>query len=237
MATQRDGHVRVLVTGFGPFAKAKLNPTQTLVESLEEGSPLGACGSLERCVVCSVDCEKATECVATLTACAEDARGCESTSTELASSSTVVLLHLGVFSSATSYRIERSAFNEATFRYPDCSGRQPQCEPISTEEGGIECCLKTTLPVDDLVTILRFKGHPCDVSDDAGRYLCNWIYFESLRAAKGANEKNKTNAVTNKTKRHSLFVHTPPFHVIAEETQKTFLNDLLHAVVDVCAVV
>jgi pyroglutamyl-peptidase len=62
------------------------------------------------------------------------------------------------------------------------------------------------------------------VSDDAGRYLCNWIYWESLRAAAAAPNRNA----------HALFVHVPPFAAVPEETQRTFLNDLLAAVADFC---
>jgi pyroglutamyl-peptidase len=230
MASPRVGHVRVFVTGFGPFAEAEVNPTQTLVESLDTGSSFGASGSgrLEDCYVVPVDCKDATDKVARLRFSAE----ATTEESKSASHTTVVMLHLGVFSSAREFRVERSAFNEATFRFPDASGRQPQGEPISADED-VGCCLRTTLDVDTVVNTLRAKGHPCAVSDDPGRYLCNWIYWLSLRTANAFNA-NGAPKESGKTIR-SLFVHTPPFDVVDFETQKTFLNDLIHAVVDTCS--
>ena len=212
--------MHVYVTGFGPFAEADVNPTQVLVESLQEGSAVGLDGVLRRCVVSEVDCVDATSVIETLREGAETV--CAEPSTSGAPAA-VVFVHLGVFASATSFRVERRAYNEATFRYPDASGRQPRCVPVRPEDGGVDRCLRTTLPVDAVVRALRGKGHDCAVSDDAGRFLCNWIYYESLRAAAAP----PTNA-------HALFLHVPPFAAVPEKTQKTFLNDLLAAVADAC---
>ena len=228
METQRRGDVRVYVTGFGPFAEADVNPTQVLVESLQEGSGVGLDGILARRFVCDVDCEKSTALVATLREGAETV--CAEPSTSGAPTA-VVFLHLGVFASATSFRIERRAYNEATFRYPDASGRQPRNVPIRPEDGGVDRCLRTTLPVDAVARALRGKGHNCAVSDDAGRYLCNWIYWESLRAAAACAAKGAPN---RNARFFSLFAHVPPFAAVPEETQKTFLRDLLAAVADAC---
>jgi pyroglutamyl-peptidase len=225
METQRRGDVRVYVTGFGPFAEADVNPTQVLVEGLHEGSDVSGVATLAGCFVCDVDCEKSTALVATLREGAETV--CAEPSTSGAPAA-VVFVHLGVFASATSFRVERRAYNEATFRYPDASGRQPRNVPVRPEDGGVDRCLRTTLPVNAVVRALRGKGHDCAVSDDAGRFLCNWIYYESLRAAAArATAAPRANA-------HALFLHVPPFSAVPEETQKTFLNDLLAAVADAC---
>ena len=225
METQRPGDVRVYVTGFGPFVEADVNPTQVLVERLHEGSDVGLNGILVGRFVCDVDCEKSTALVATLR------EGAETVCAEPSTSSapiTVVFVHLGVSASATSFRIESRAYNEATFRYPDASGRQPENVPIRPEDGGVDRCLRTTLPVETVVRALRDKGHDCAVSDDAGRYLCNWIYWESLRAAAACA------AVAPNRNAHALFVHVPPFSAVPEETQNSFLNDLLAAVANAC---
>jgi pyroglutamyl-peptidase len=225
METQRRGDVRVYVTGFGPFAEADVNPTQVLVEGLHEGSDVSGVATLAGCFVCDVDCEKSTALVATLregaeTVCAEPSAS--------GAPAAVVFVHLGVFASATSFRVESRAYNEATFRYPDASGRQPRNVPIRPEDGGVDRCLRTTIPVDAVVQTLRGKGHDCVVSDDAGRYLCNWIYWESLRAAAACA------AAAPNRNAHALFVHVPPFAAVPEETQRTFLIDLLAAVADAC---
>ena len=120
------------VTGFGPFAEADVNPTQVLVESLQEGSAVGLDGVLRRCIVSEVDCIDATSVIETLREGAETV--CAEPSTSGAPAA-VVFVHLGVFASATSFRVERRAYNEATFRYPDASGRQPRNVPVRPEDG------------------------------------------------------------------------------------------------------
>ena len=130
-----------------------------------------------------------------------------------------VLIHLGVDASLTEYHLERTAFNEKTFRVPDASGYQPTGLPICAEDGGLGCFLRTAIPVDDVVTRLRELGHPCAASDDAGRYLCNYIYYASLRSAARCTAEGVSCA--------SLFVHVPPFAVIDEATQT--LQDILQA--------
>lgn len=52
------------------------------------------------------------------------------------------------------------------------------------------------------------------VSDDAGRYVCNYSYFISLEEA----EKRR--------KMFSLFVHVPPFDKVSKETQLECLHKL-----------
>jgi pyrrolidone-carboxylate peptidase len=52
------------------------------------------------------------------------------------------------------------------------------------------------------------------ISGDAGLFVCNYTYYNSLRVAQ-----------TNKW--HSLFVHVPPFAVIPADTQLRFAANLL----------
>lgn len=67
---------------------------------------------------------------------------------------------------------ERWAANEMTARIPDNAGRQPEGEPIV--DGGTER-LAAAVDPDDVVAALRTAGWATDVSDDAGRYVCNFI--------------------------------------------------------------
>ena len=54
----------------------------------------------------------------------------------------------------------------------------------------------------------------------AGRFVCNYIYFLSLREA-------AANAGW-----HALFVHVPAFAVVSEDVQRTFLVGLLRGIAD-----
>lgn len=59
------------------------------------------------------------------------------------------------------------------------------------------------------------------ISDDAGRFVCNYVYYHSLRFAEQKGHK-------------SLFVHVPLFSRINEETQMRFVASLLEAIASTC---
>lgn len=61
------------------------------------------------------------------------------------------------------------------------------------------------------------EGFEVTPSDDAGRFVCNYVYYHSLR-----------HAAMHSTK--SIFVHVPSFSVINEATQMQFVAALLHAI-------
>lgn len=81
--------------------------------------------------------------------------------------------------------------------------------------------LQTTLPVEEITKALEKKGFEVTQSDDAGRFVCNYVYYHSLRFA----EQNKTN---------SLFVHVPLFIALDEETQMRFTVSLLEVLASIC---
>lgn len=74
--------------------------------------------------------------------------------------------------------------------------------------------MQTSLPVVEITKRLAKKGYEVINSEDAGRFVCNYVYYHSLWFA----EQNKT---------HSLFVHVPLFITIDEETQMQFAASLL----------
>ena len=67
------------------------------------------------------------------------------------------------------------ARTEADFRIPDQRGFQPRRAPIV--EGVADCALRfrSALPLADLCRLLADRGFPVALSDDAGRFVCNWI--------------------------------------------------------------
>lgn len=80
----------------------------------------------------------------------------------------VCVLHLGVHTTAPCFRLERCAWNEATFRCADEAGWCPQAERVASCDD-LGRCRATRLPVDALVAALNAAGHPCIASDDPGR--------------------------------------------------------------------
>lgn len=81
--------------------------------------------------------------------------------------------------------------------------------------------VQTCLPVEEITKALAKKGYDVMTSDDAGRFVCNYVYYHSLRFA----EQNGTK---------SLFVHVPLFLTIDEETQMQFAASLLEILASVC---
>lgn len=126
----------------------------------------------------------------------------------------VVWVHFGVDSGAGRFKIEKRAVNEATFRCPDEMGWQPVEEPIAAEDGPVSRIRETVLPTSEIVAELTKQGFDAVVSRDAGLFVCNYVYYQSLRHA--ANHGTK-----------SIFAHVPPFSVIDEKTQLEFVATLL----------
>ncbi|KAG9449880.1 hypothetical protein H6P81_009845 [Aristolochia fimbriata] len=128
----------------------------------------------------------------------------------------IIWLHFGANSGATKFAIERQAVNEATFRCPDELGWQPQQLPICPEDGDILLKKETTCCIDWITTFLNKKGFDVMISDDADRFVCNYVYYHSLRFAEQKCHK-------------SLFVHVPLFSRIDEDSQMEFAATLLEA--------
>lgn len=122
----------------------------------------------------------------------------------------IIWVHMGVNSGASRFAIERRAVNEATFRCPDEMGWQPQRIPIAAEDGGISYSRETNVDVLEVVDALTKRGFNVGISDDAGRFVCNYVYYHSL-----------CHAAMNGTK--CVFVHVPPFSKIEASTQFEFM--------------
>jgi len=116
-----------------------------------------------------------------------------------------------------------------------CSSSSSSCNEKQTAALKSECPLSakcvhkameplyTTLPIDALVKDLSAKwGTQIGRSEDAGRFVCNWIYYLSL---------------TRSVEEHSqsLFVHVPPHAVISLESQQAFARDIIVAIHNRCS--
>jgi len=126
----------------------------------------------------------------------------------------VILLHFGANSGSLRFALENQAVNEATFRCPDELGWKPQRVPIMSSDGSILHARQTTLPVKEISKSLQQMGYDVMPSDDAGRFVCNYVYYHSLRFAENHGIR-------------SLFVHFPLFLAIDEEVQMQFVASLL----------
>ncbi|KAL3725772.1 hypothetical protein ACJRO7_030753 [Eucalyptus globulus] len=214
MGSEGPPAVTIHITGFKKFHGVPENPTETIVSNLREymnkrglpkGLTLGSCSILETA---------GQGAVASLYKTLQSAL--EENDSKLTNSGRVIWVHFGVNSGATKFAIEHQAVNEATFRCPDEMGWKPQKVPIINADGAISQTRETSLPIQEIAKALSKKGFDVMVSDDAGRFVCNYVYYHSLRFAEENGIK-------------SLFVHVPLFFTIDEETQMQFAASLLEA--------
>jgi pyroglutamyl-peptidase len=84
------------------------------------------------------------------------------------------LIMLGEAAGSREIRLETTAWNEKDFRIPDIAGRQPSSSPVIR---GAPDHFISTLPLAAIHASLADAGHDVSLSDDAGRYLCNQLFY------------------------------------------------------------
>lgn len=145
--------VSALVTGFGPFPRVPRNPSQLLVERLEE-SIAGL--TLHRRIL-PTEYRAAGPLI-------------ESLLDELQPD---ICLCIGVARAGDALRLETTARNFGTAQTSDQSG--------FTFSGPIAAAAPetyaATLPLDRIHAALRERGHSVALSNDAGGYVCNYVFF------------------------------------------------------------
>lgn len=148
----------VLVTGIEPFDGETLNPSWETARAVDN-RVIGGARVLARrlpCVIAEVR-------QALLDAIAEV--------------DPVVVLCLGQAGGRSDVSIERVAINVVDARIPDNAGRQPVDEPVIA---GGPAAYFSSLPIKALVSRLRASGIPASVSQTAGTYNCNAIFYSLL---------------------------------------------------------
>ncbi len=172
----------VVLTAFEPFGAWETNSTIEVVAAAARR--LREAGYVVRSRVLPVDLEEAAPAL-------EQA---------LAGEPPSAVVCCGLSGRARCVHVERVALNVADFRIPDAAGRTPKGEPVIP--GAPEAFL-ATIPVHRIVATLADRGVPAAVSNSAGTYLCNAVYFHALRA-------------TRRDGVPALFLHLPPLPGAAE---------------------
>lgn len=206
--------VTIHVTGFKKFHGVTENPTETIVKNLKgymekkglpKGLVIGSCNVLE---------SAGAGAVSSLYKILESSMDDHVNSSGIG---LVIWLHFGVNSGATRFAIENQAVNEATFRCPDELGWKPQRVPIVPSDGSISRKRESSLPTHEIMKALSCMGYSVLTSDDAGRFVCNYVYYHSLKFSEQHGSK-------------SIFVHVPLFLTINEDTQMRFAASLLEVI-------
>lgn len=165
---------KVIVTGFEPFGEHAVNSSWVAVQELER---LGL-GEAVELHVCEVPVEyQAVQCL--LPSLWEEHQP-------------QLVVHVGVSGLATTVTLEQCGHNKGYKRLDNCSFCPPsQC---CMDDG--PDCIHSVLDMDTVCKRVNDSGIgvTLSVSKDAGRYLCDYIYYTSLYLGQG----------------HSAFIHVPP---------------------------
>jgi len=99
-----------------------------------------------------------------------------------------LIIHLGLHLLDTVIRVESWACNEMTARLPDVDGFQPFEEPVDVDQEFKEI-LQSPFNIPEVVADIRASGFPSRISRNAGRYVCNSVYYGTLNTldALGSN--------------------------------------------------
>lgn len=165
----------VLLTGFEPFGGASRNPSGEIALAWHGREVAGArvIGAVLPCVFGQARREL---------------------DQLLRSHRPSVVLCLGVAAGRAAVTPERVAINVDDARLPDNAGRQPIDRPVV--RGG-PVAYWSRLPVKAIVADLRSRGVPAEVSQTAGTFLCNHVFYALMHA------------VRRRTGVRAGFVHVP----------------------------
>ncbi len=150
---------RVLITGFGPFGGVTKNPSSAIAEALD-GRRLG--GSEVAGKILPVDFAAAPR---------ELRRAIRETEP-------VMVVCLGVAASRSKITPERVAVNLQDAPIPDNAGFQPVDSPILKNGAA---AYFSTLPIKNIVAHLAERGAPVAISDSAGQFVCNHVFYHLMR--------------------------------------------------------
>lgn len=146
-------NVRILVTAFEPFGGSDTNISQRVLDAIQAD-------------------------VAKLLLPVSFRRAPEVLNEAIGQLQPDVIISMGQAAEGDKIRLERLAINMMDSAKGDNDGYIPDEEIICSEA---PLALKTALPVKQLCADCINAGLPTKVSNSAGLYVCNRIYFEALR--------------------------------------------------------
>jgi pyroglutamyl-peptidase len=147
----------ILVTGFEPFGGIAENPSQAIVEALRQ-RPAS---------------ERRAEIVTEILPCEFRAAG-ERIAKLIRELQPAAVVSVGLAAGATAIRLERHALNLNDARNPDNAGDLASGRPIDPA-GPIGYW--STLPIDDMLQALKARDIPAMITNHAGAYVCNHVFF------------------------------------------------------------
>lgn len=152
--------MKLLLTGFEPFGQEEINPSWEAVAAMPD--------SLETVEVVRVRLPVTFKGAAVMLEQAIDEFRPD------------VVLCIGQGGGRFEVNIERVAINLADSTKPDNDGYQPEEAPVRVDAPD---AYFSNLPVKRLVKAVREAGIPAVVSNSAGAYVCNSVFYTALHLA------------------------------------------------------
>jgi pyroglutamyl-peptidase len=150
----------VLLTGFEAFGREKVNPSWRAVKQLDGRTIRG-----HRIV--------ARRLPTTYQGSLERVLG------HLRSIRPALVICVGEAAGRGEVTVERVAINVDDSRIPDNAGRKPVDVPVVP---GGPVAYWSTLPIKTIVRVLRGSGIPASVSQSAGTFVCNHVFYGLMHA-------------------------------------------------------
>lgn len=151
---------RLLLTGFEPFGGETVNPSWQVAQALD-GERIEGVRVVSRCLPCVFG-----RAVTELQAALREQRP-------------ALVLALGQAGGRAALTPERVAINVDDARIPDNAGVQPVDRP--GVPGG-PAAYFSTLPIKAMVRAMRDAGLPAAVSQTAGTFVCNHLFYGLMHA-------------------------------------------------------
>jgi pyroglutamyl-peptidase len=150
----------ILLTGFEPFGGDRLNPSWEVARALN-----GAVVSGARVESLCLPCRFGESLVLLRQALRQHRPG--------------LVLCLGLAANRAELSLERVAINVDDARIPDNAGQQPIDRPVVV---GAPAAYFSRLPSKAIVQGLQALGLPAGVSQSAGTFVCNHVFFGLMHA-------------------------------------------------------
>lgn len=240
--------MKILLSGFGKFSGVDINPTNLIINALQQ----------ENWVPNRINKDEFTTRIVDV-----HTIGCDNVLTEFMNDiklsnsreQIILFIHLGVDSGSNTYKLEMSAYNNMTFRCPDENGYAPVNKKIK-DSYEFDEALQTSLPTDIINVSLQNSKFCVIPSNDPGRFICNYIYYQALVKCQELQQKpastqmpaevqevnNHSTSIEcgisaptddklNSCRAYALFIHVPSANVFSIPDQCEFVKSTINTIV------
>lgn len=153
----------VLLTGFDPFGGDTINPSWEAVSRLHGETIAGRCVAAEQLPTTFAGAPRALRAA-------------------LRRHVPELVLCVGQAGGRAALSLERVAINVNDARIPDNAGAQPVDTPVVARG---PAAYFTTLPIKAMHADLRAAGIPAEISQTAGTFVCNQVFYVLMHAFAG----------------------------------------------------